>query len=174
MADQIYASPFVWVSAGAEPFEAARDPDYVAEQLAAARRWGMRRMFANYTYDTLRTFDYGPYRRGLRAAARPGVVDDEPPAITAEASARSGSSVDLSGTATDNMAVRVVRWRTSSGATGAATLDWVAEGDPTSGYRWHTEWQAAGVPLPDGASSVTVTVEDVKGLTTSRVVTVAR
>ena len=174
VADQIYASPFVWVSAGAEPFEAARDPDYVAEQLAAARRWGMRRMFANYTYDTLRTFDYGPYRRGLRAAARPGVVDDEPPAITAEASARPGSSVDLSGTATDNMAVRVVRWRTSSGATGAATLDWVAEGDPTSGYRWHTEWQAAGVPLPDGASSVTVTVEDVKGLTTSRVVTVAR
>jgi hypothetical protein len=174
VADQIHASPFVWISAGRERFEAARDPDYVAEQLAAARRWGMGRMFANYTDDTLRTFDYRPYLRGLRAAARPGVVDDEPPVLTAEASARSGPSVDLSGTATDNMAVRVVRWRTASGATGAAALRWVSEGGPTSGARWHTEWKATEVPLPDGARSVTVTVEDVKGLTTSRVVTVSR
>jgi len=174
VADQVFASPFVWISAGSTSFETARDPGYVEDQLLAARRWGMHRMFANYTYDTLRTFDYAPYLRGLRAAARPGVVDDEPPTVTGEAAAASGSSVDLAGTAADNMAVRVVRWRTASGDTGTATLNWVADGDPSSGYRWRTEWKATGVPLRDGANLVTVTVEDIKGLTTSRVVTVAR
>jgi hypothetical protein len=134
----------------------------------------MGRMFANYTYDTLRTFDYRPYLRGLKAAARPGVVDDEPPALTADVSPGAGATVDLSGTATDNMAVRLVRWRTAAGATGAAQLNWVADGDPDSGYRWHTDWKATGIPLGDGANLVTVTVEDVKGLTTSRVVTVPR
>ena len=68
------------------------------------------------------------------------------------------------------MAVRVVRWRTPSGDTGTARLDWVSEGAPGSGGSWHTNWKATGIPLRDGASSITVTVEDVKGLTTSRVV----
>ena len=169
VADQVYASPFVWISAGSTDFEKARGPDYVRAQLLAARRWGMGRAFANYTYDTLRTFDYRPYLRGLKAAARPGVVDDEPPTLTADALRATGATADLSGTAADNMAVRVVRWRTAAGDSGAAQLHWVNE---DSGNRWHTDWKATGIPLRDGASSITVTVEDVKGLTTSRVVTV--
>ena len=70
--------------------------------------------------------------------------------------------------------MRLVRWRTEAGATGTAQLNWVADGNPDSGYRWHTDWKATGIPLGDGANLVTVTVEDVKGLTTSRVVTVPR
>ena len=174
VADQIFVSPFVWISSGSTEFEDARDPGYVEEQLLAARRWGMHGMFANFTYDTLRTFDYGPYLRGLREAARPGVVDDDPPTVTAEITRSSGSTIDLTGTATDNLAVRVVRWRTASGDTGTATLRWVADGDPKSGYRWRMEWKAADVPARDGASPITVTTEDVKGLTTSRLITVTR
>jgi hypothetical protein len=174
VADRVSSSPFVWISAGSTDFEAARDPNYVRQQLLAARRWGMDRTFANYTYDTLRTFDYGPYLSGLKAASRPGVVDTDAPTVTADAARASGATVDLSGTAADNMAVRVVRWRTAAGDSGAAQLTWVADGDPAAPNRWHTEWRAPGIPLRDGASTITVTVEDVKGLTTSRVVTVTR
>ena len=40
VADQVYASPFVWISAGSTSFEAARDPEYVEEQLLAGAALG--------------------------------------------------------------------------------------------------------------------------------------
>ena len=80
-ADRVSETPFVWISNGSTDFEVAKDPPYVADQLAAARRWGMERTFANYTFDNLRTFDYGPYVAGMRAASKAGVVDDVPPRI---------------------------------------------------------------------------------------------
>jgi hypothetical protein len=173
VADRIFESPFVWISAGATSFEAARPPAHVADQLQAARRWGMGRYFANYTYDTLRTFDYGPYVAGLRAAAKPGVVDSSRPTITVTKRARkSGRAIDLAGTATDNFAVRFVRWHTDRGVSGAARMNWVATGDPTQGWSWRMHWDASGVPLHSGSNRITLIVEDIKGLTSDTTITV--
>jgi hypothetical protein len=57
---RLYLSPFVWIDEGQSEFEKARPPVYVAEQLAAFRKWGIGGEFANYAYRGLRGF-------GLRA-----------------------------------------------------------------------------------------------------------
>lgn len=174
-ADHIDESPFVWISAGQTSFETARSPDYVASQLAAARKWGMGGEFANYTYDTLSTFDYGPYVPALRAAAEPGVVDRDPPEVQVDrVPAVRDDTVTLTGRAIDDMAVRVVRWHTDDGRSGAAEMTWEARGDPASGWRWHMAWRGRDIPVRAGGSTITITVEDTKGLTTEATVRVAR
>ena len=65
----------MWINSGTTSFQSVRPPAYVAEQLDAARRWGMGRMFADFAYGDLERFDYGPYDAAMRAASRPGVVD---------------------------------------------------------------------------------------------------
>ncbi len=115
--------PFAWINAGPRPWEAARPPSQVAAQLAAFRKWGTGGAFANYAYGGINSsFDYTPYVPGLQAAATPGIVDTQPPAATVGVVSRSGATVTLSGSATDNFAVRAVRWRTATGASGAATM----------------------------------------------------
>ena len=81
----------------------------------------------------------------MQAAATPGTVDTQPPSATV-ATQPSGASVVFSGSATDNFAVRAVRWRTTSGASGAATMTWtVISGTYWTGYQWRMDW-SAGVP----------------------------
>ncbi len=169
-ADHIYESPFVWISAGGTSFEAARDPDYVADQLLAARRWGMGREFANYTYDTLTTFDYGPYVDGMRAATTPGIVDRRAPDIDVREHRRTGASGDhgfVSGTATDDFAVRVVRWSTDAGSRGSSRMRWEATSSPSNDSSWRMGWTAAAIPLHIGTNTITITVEDIHGLTST-------
>jgi hypothetical protein len=163
--------PFTWINAGPRDFEAARPPAEVAAQLAAARKWGTNGAFANYAYGGINTsFDYTPYVAGMQAAATPGTVDAQPPVGTIGARTRSGSNVVISGSATDNFAVRAVRWRTASGATGAATMNWnVLSGTYGTGYQWRMDWSAT-VPVAPG-QSVTLTFEDTKGLQATAVVT---
>ncbi len=60
----------------------------------------------------------GPYIPGMQAAAAPGTVDTHPPTGTVTHTTRSGAIVNVSGSATDNFAVRDVRWSTPTGATG--------------------------------------------------------
>jgi hypothetical protein len=67
---RLHLSPFSWISSGAgSDFERARDPQYVAKQLAAFRKWGTGREFANYAYNGLRRSTTCPTRRrcGVRA-----------------------------------------------------------------------------------------------------------
>jgi hypothetical protein len=167
VADRVAESPFVWISNGSSTFEAARPPDYVAEQLAAARKWGMDRLFGNYTSDNLTTFDYGPYLSGLRAAAKPGVVDSATPTISVTARnvkpSATASTIDLSGTASDDFALRVIRWRTDDGKSGAAKMRWNSDGD-TSGSG-QMEWSVSGIPAHVGPNVISITAEDIKGLT---------
>ena len=171
---RVEESPFVWISSGTTSFEQARPPDDVSEQLDAARRWGMGRMFADYAYGELEGFDYGPYEDALRSAARAGVVDDHAPTLRLSTTAPDGDVARVEGTAADDFAVRFVRWRTDAGTTGTAELTWVAgPGDPTNGWKaWHTEWSAARVPLHAGTNTITVTVEDIKGLRSEKKVQV--
>jgi hypothetical protein len=147
----LYVSPFAWIDKGpGGDWEAARDPGYVADQLDAFRKWGMGGEFATYAYAGLDGFDYSAYARAMRGAARRGVVDREPPTLTLTRRGRT-----ISGSVADNMAVRSVRWRSASGATGIARLTW--------SQQHGTTWTAR---VPRGR--VTVIAEDIKGLRKTR------
>jgi hypothetical protein len=52
-------------------------------------------------------------------------------------------------------------------------MTWVGSGDPGGGYDWHMEWRVEAIPLKGGSNTITVTAEDIKGLTTSTEVLVA-
>ena len=176
VADRVFESPFVWISAGGSSFEAARPPSFVGDQLDAARRWGMNRMFANYTYDTINSFDYDPYLPSIRAAAKPGVVDKSPPRLSIDPlpATVTGETVSVTGIATDNLAIRFVRWRTDTGQTGTATLNWDATGSPRTGWDWRMKWSVADIPLRPGTNTIEFTVEDIKGLAASTTSTISR
>jgi hypothetical protein len=163
--------PFAWINSGPAPFDAARSPEEVAAQLAAFRKWGTGGAFVNFAYGGLTSsFDYTPYVPGMQAAAAPGTVDTQPPTGSVGSSTRNGTSVVFSGSATDNFAVRAVRWRSSTGTAGAATMNWtVISGTYATGYQWRMDWTAT-VPVATG-TSVTFTFEDVKGLQSTKVVT---
>jgi hypothetical protein len=145
-------SPFAWIDRGpcGCSWEEPRAPGYVADQLEAFSKWGMGGEFTTYAYQGLEDFDYSSYAPAMRAAARPEVVDREPPRLTVDAGGRSG-------TVSDNMAVRSVTWRARGGEQGTARLVW----RPGKGTTWSLPYAVRG--------RVTVTAEDVKGLDSTRV-----
>jgi hypothetical protein len=174
---RLYLSPFSWISSGGSDFERAREPDYVAKQLAAFRKWGTGREFANYAYNGLRAFDYSPYAPAMRAASAPGQVDSIPPglSVTGRSIDAARNRLSLSGFATDNLAIRAVRWSDGARRSGVARLRWIVEsGDPRSGWDWRMRWTAGDIPLSGRSTMIRITVEDIKGLTTIRTVRVRR
>jgi hypothetical protein len=179
-ASRLFVSPFSWIGPGpdASAFDDARPPAYVATQLAAFRKWGMGGEFANYAYGGLSDFDYTPYVRAMQAASTPAVVDAKPPALVVNparaASAVPVASLALDGTATDDLAIRFVRWQNDRGGSGTAQLTWdVLSGDYRSGYKWRMRWRAPAIPLRPGLNQITVTAEDIKGLANAQVIRVA-
>jgi hypothetical protein len=174
-ASRVHVQPFAWVDHTHEewPYR-AREPEFVEEQLRAFRRWSTDGEFFNFVFNTpLSKYDYSPYLPALRAASEPGPVDTAPPALTVAPASGGAPIVTLAGTAVDNLALRAVRWETSSGAAGTAQMTWVGSGDPGGGYDWHMEWRVEAIPLKGGSNTITVTAEDIKGLTTSTEVLVA-
>lgn len=169
---RVEVAPFAWIDEGTTRFEAARSPDAVNEQLTAFRKWTAGREFTNFAY-TFNTFDYGPYTKAMQSASTPGVVDSTAPSLSVQDTRPSGDKLNLAGSATDNLAVRAVRWEVDGGASGAAKMTWrVKDGSYSSGYDWEMNWTAVGIPLKRGENRVFVTVEDIKGLTTSKSVSV--
>lgn len=71
------------------------------------------------------------------------------------------SSLDLSGTATDNIGVTQVTWTNSAGGTGTATLDMGT-------------WSAAAIPLQLGSNVITVTAMDAADNIATKMLTVTR
>ena len=150
---RVQVSPFAWIDGDVQnegSFTAPRPPAYVADQLAAFRKWGMGGVFTVYAYDGIEgTFDYGPYVPALQAAAQPGVVDTRPPTLTISTTKVAGTSTIVSGTATDDMVIRSVLCRAGAN-TKAASMTWsVTGGNWRTGYRWHTDWTAA---VPAGSA----------------------
>jgi hypothetical protein len=100
------------------------------------------------------------------------IVDDdlppalEPPAITITAPSSSGTftttadTVEVSGTATDNVAVQTVSWSNDRGGSG------VAPGT--------TAWSIAALPLQPGVNVITVVATDTQGLSASATLSVMR
>jgi hypothetical protein len=173
---RVHLSPFSWIDSGAIGFEEARPPDYVAEQLAAFKKWGTGGEFANYAYAPLDDFDYEPYVRAMRAASDPAEVDSQHPKLSVSKTrdATSEGTIDLRGFATDNLAVRVVRWRDDRGRSGTAKMKWtVGAGSFRSGIG-RTEWWIPGLPVRRGGIRIHLRVEDIKGLATERSIRVGR
>jgi hypothetical protein len=175
---RLYLSPFAWIDEGQSEFEKARPPVYVAEQLAAFRKWGTGGEFANYAYRGLDGFDYGPYLRAMKAASTPGRVDSKRPGLSITArSRRSGDPhrVDLQGFATDNLAIRAVRWRDDRGRKGTAKLEWIVDsGDAESGWNWRMKWWVKGLRVPARPTRIWIRAEDIKGLATVRSIRIPR
>jgi hypothetical protein len=149
----------------------------VAEQLAAFRKWGTGREFANYAYNGLRVFDYSPYVPVMRAASAPGQVDSAPPglSVTGRSIDAARNRLSLRGFATDDLAIRAVRWSNGARRSGVARLRWIVEsGDARSGWDWRMGWTVRDIPLSRRTTTIRVTVEDIKGLTTVRTVLVRR
>ena len=79
---RLHVTPFSWIDEGPKDseFDDAREPDFVAGQLAAFRAWGAGGSFGNYAYAPSTDFDYEPYADAMRRASTSGTVDREPPA----------------------------------------------------------------------------------------------
>jgi hypothetical protein len=176
--DRFHESPFAWVSEGPSRFERARSREHVAEQFAAFSKWGMGREFANYAWgDTMRSFDYGPYEAAMRGVTTPRIVDGQrpilklsPPEVDGPPGAR---SVTLRGTATDNLAIRFVRWQDEEGHVGTAKMRWeILDGGIEHGFEWQMSWVIEGLPLQRGENRLAITAEDIKGLSTTHVLSV--
>jgi hypothetical protein len=180
-ADRVFVSPTAWIDgdvANEGTWTSPRPPASVATQLQEYRLWGMGGAFGLYSYNHLGQFDYSPYAAGMQAAATPGLVPTQPPTISvtqpaASTTLVSGTTVSVSGVASDPMAVRVVRWSDSQGS-GTAQLTWQIQGGSAStAWTAQTMWVASSIPLGPGPNTITVSVEDIKGLSsqTSVVVT---
>jgi hypothetical protein len=171
---RVQLSPFAWIDAdNRQAFTRARPPAYVAEQLAAFRRWGMDGRFGNFAFSSLEgSFDYAPYAAGLSAAAKPGTVDSELPqiAVTGSSSQKKGDKADIQGTASDDFAVRVVRWRDEQGHSGTAQLT----PDDSAGIGGAVTWKVSGVPVGARSTRIWLLAEDIKGLATVAGTTVTR
>jgi hypothetical protein len=50
----------------------------------------------------------------------------------------------------------------------------ISSGDYRSGYDWRMDWSIQGLPLQPGINQIAITVEDIKGLTASKVLKVTR
>ena len=170
VADRIHSSPFVWISAGPTEFERARSPEEVAEQLAAAARWGMGREFANFVFGDLEEFDYEPYVTAMQAASTPNRVTTDPPTIevTEETVDADVGTVRVGGIADDAYAIRAIRWEDAEGRTGAATMTW----EPIEpNFPARVRWQIDDVALDETPAQVRITVTNIKDLSTTVTVT---
>ena len=166
---RVHVSSFGWIDEGPKPspFDDARSPEHVAEQLLAFRKWGMGGEFANYAFVPLADFDYSPYVPAMQAGSRPGEVDSVDP--TLELTGTTGLTIE--GTAHDNLAIRAVRWRDDRGQSGVARMRWeVLAGDYDSGYQWQTRWSFSAADISPAATRVEVIAEDIKGNESRRVV----
>ena len=174
-APRVHVTPFGWIDSGnhGSDYERARPPDYVAEQLRAFRTWGAGGEFGVYAYGPPAEFDYRAYADGLRASSARGQTDTEAPRIAVTAPGPGprleglGEKVDLTGTADDNLALRVVQWRDAQGRGGAARLEPVG---PGAGVSWRIE----GLAVPPGEGMIWVRAEDIKGLATVQQLTLVR
>ena len=162
--DRIGESPFAWVSDGETSFEVARPPAAVDEQVRAFAEWGMHRTSANYAFgDTLTEFDYDRYEASMSDASKPAVVDDEAPELEVDDPDPDGDQMTITGTATDDHAVRYVRWMNERGDSGMARMEFeILDGGLNDDFTYEMRWRADGVPTDGG--QVTVEAVDIKGL----------
>ena len=175
---RVQVAPFVWLDGLPDATDRYNSPypaDQADEALEAFSKWGTGGEFANFVY-SIENVDYGPYERALERASRRRVVDDEAPTIEIDTPARgdrstTAATIEVTGTAHDNLAIRSVAWETDHGARGMAPMTWHAiAGGGDSQYFWTMRWEAPAVPVEAGPTCVTITATDIKGLQSTRTV----
>ena len=158
-APRFFQAPAAWIDgdgAGAAP----STPANVAEQFKEFRRWTSGDEIYVFAYNALTKFDYAPYVASLRAAAAPGTDRGDAPQLTVSSPPVTSTTpaIELRGTSRDDLAVRSVTVADGQGATYAARMELAAGNGSVS-------WTAAGIALRPGSNTLTVTAEDIKGLT---------
>lgn len=171
-APRVAVTPFAWIDGDAASegsWAQPRSPSYVTGQLAALTQWAPDGDFAIYSYDPLGQFDYGPYRQAiLNAAASPVTAATDGPQLTVDSSSarHARRTLVLRGSVQAAKAIRYVDWHAGR-QHGAATMNWVpTSGNPATGYTWHTQWAARGVPA--SAKRLTICAVDLDGQAASR------
>jgi Carboxypeptidase regulatory-like domain len=167
---RLHVAPFGWVNEGPRPFARARDPGYVAQQLDAFRRWGAGGAYGIFSFGRLHYPEYDPYDAPLRQASTPARVDTSPPKLTftdppgSRPRVSAGETIRLEGTASDDFAIRAVRWYDDRGREGVARLTWNYTGDPESGWNGVMSWSIDRLTVPRRARRLTISAEDIHGL----------
>ena len=143
---------------------------------SAFSRWGMGGEFANFAYNGVEFFDYTPYEEAMRRFSSP---QRDRPRRTTSASRRqqhpvvtqgsNGATAALSGAATDDLAIWVVRWSNDRGGNGTAEMEWEpGEGGSRQGLATgRMLWRIEDIPLQPGPNVLTVTAQGIKGTTSS-------
>ncbi len=198
-ASRFAVSPFIWIDddcALEGGFAANRSTGVVAEQLVTYRKWGVDGQFSNFVYSgNLKTKNYADYYSAdcppkvpgydsqrpynylpaIKNTAVSGVVDSEFPTLnltaptTGSTFSTPGGTVNISGNAHDNLAIRFVKWKNDRGGEGTAQMRWkVLSGDYHTSYNWQMDWVASNVSLQQGTNVITITTEDIKGLVTAK------
>jgi hypothetical protein len=168
-ADRVANSPFAWIDTGSTKFEQARSPSYVTEQVGTFRSWAMDGVVGLYTYRGLESgFDYSPYLPAFNPANFTK-ADSQPPdvRISTPGPVTSAGLLSISGTASDDFAIRVVRWQAGDQSGTAQVFYDQGEGSGGHTVRWTAE-----VPVPAGPTPVTITAEATTGLRTTASVTI--
>jgi hypothetical protein len=179
---------FIWIDGvtGDTGWSAPRSVEHVATQLNAYKKWGNGRKLLIYDWGHL-ILDYTPYVASIQQASQPTVVDSLPPTLVITSPTISGqyqtssSKLSLSGYAKDNMAIQAVRWSNDRGGSGAAQMNWQVFSNYTlanyadyyqNSWDWQTNWSIADITLQSGLNTITLVVEDIKGLKTTQILNV--
>ncbi len=107
----------------------------------------------------------------MQEASSPAVVDSQAPTVGVRGTSAPQSTGTIDGTAHDNLAVWAVRWQDDRGGSGIAQLSWdVGDVDNyKSESTAQTHWSIPAGELSPGATRVTVTAADIKGIDSSPV-----
>ena len=145
-------------------------PEYVSDQLQAFREWGGGGEFANFA-DGLGPdpAQYEDYRSATEAASTPGTVDESDPTVEI---ADAGLRPVITGTATDNLGIKAVRWQDDQGDLGRRSCSGRSSpATTTPGIEWQMRWLDAVDELESGrVGGQNVTAEDIKGRTSAPIV----
>ena len=120
----------------------------MSEQLEAFRKWGTGGEFANFVYGGLDPLEYEDYVGAMQAASSAGTVDETDPTVEIAAA---GRRPVITGTATDNLGIKAVRWQDDQGGSGVAAMHWkVLGGDEDAGFEWEMRWSVPVEELSPG------------------------
>jgi hypothetical protein len=175
---RLHLSPFSWVSSGGGA--SSSGPATQSTWRNSSRRSGNGAPGGNSP--TTPTTDCGcsTTRPTCRSCGRPAPrvrsirLRPASPSPVGRSTPRE-TRLSLRGFATDDLAIRAVRWSNGARRSGVARLRWIVEsGDARSGWDWRMGWTVRDIPLSRRTTTIRVTVEDIKGLTTVRTVLVRR
>lgn len=176
---RLYLAPFIWIDGGSDADEQALSPAETESQLATFAQWSAGGVFGGFFYGSLRAFDYEVYAEAFRAATF-NVSEAMPPKlwITMPTSSpvfrAQAIRVTLRGRATDDLAIRAVRWRDGKGHTGSARLRWIYSGNYQQGWDWYMEWETDPIPIARGTTVFVVEAVDINGLRSQTRLSVTR